>query len=418
MSIQPMTSESPMLQLHPDDVIWRNLRLATLDPSHGTPYGLLENRALIVRGETILAIVPEPDLPADLPRAIDMEGRLVTPGLIDCHTHLVFGGDRAAEWEQRLNGVSYQTISAQGGGINATVSATRDSTADQLEQLAQQRLERLMREGVTTVEIKSGYGLNDEAEEKMLRVAQRLAQTNPVEISPTLLAAHAVPREYRHDPDAYVDHVCQHTLPALWEKRLFEAVDVFCENVGFTLAQSERVFQAAQALGIPIKGHVEQLSNLGGTALVSRYRGLSADHIEYLDDAGVAAMAHSGTVAVLLPGAFYFLQERQRPPVDRLRQQGVPMAVATDYNPGTSPFASLHLAMNMACVQFGLTPEEAWAGVTRHAAKALGRGETHGQLKAGFVADLAVWDARSPVEMVYEPGRNPLYQRVFRGRIQ
>lgn len=418
MSIQPMTSESPMLQLHPDDVIWRNLRLATLDPSHGTPYGLLENRALIVRGETILAIVPEPDLPADVPRAIDLEGRLVTPGLIDCHTHLVFGGDRAAEWEQRLNGVSYQTISAQGGGINATVSATRDSTADLLEQLAQQRLERLMREGVTTVEIKSGYGLNDEAEEKMLRVAQRLAQTNPVEISPTLLAAHAVPREYRHDPDTYVDHVCQHMLPALWEKRLFEAVDVFCENVGFTLAQSERVFQAAQALGIPIKGHVEQLSNLGGTALVSRYRGLSADHIEYLDDAGVAAMAHSGTVAVLLPGAFYFLQERQRPPVDRLRQQGVPMAVATDYNPGTSPFASLHLAMNMACVQFGLTPEEAWAGGTRHAAKALGRGETHGQLKAGFVADLAVWDARSPVEMVYEPGRNPLYQRVFRGRIQ
>lgn len=418
MSIQPMTSESPMLQFHPDDVIWRNLRLATLDPSHGIPYGLLENRALIVRGETILAIVAEADLPAELPHAIDLQGRLVTPGLIDCHTHLVFGGDRAAEWEQRLNGVSYQTISAQGGGINATVSATRDSTADQLEQLAQQRLERLMREGVTTVEIKSGYGLNDEAEEKMLRVAQRLAQTNTVEISPTLLAAHAVPREYRHDPDAYVDHVCQHTLPALWEKRLFEAVDVFCENVGFTLAQSERVFQAAQALGIPIKGHVEQLSNLGGTALVSRYRGLSADHIEYLDDAGVAAMAHSGTVAVLLPGAFYFLQERQRPPVDMLRQQGVPMAVATDYNPGTSPFASLHLAMNMACVQFGLTPEEAWAGVTRHAAKALGRGETHGQLKVGFVADLAVWDARSPVEMVYEPGRNPLYQRVFRGRIQ
>lgn len=407
-----------MLQLHPDDVIWRNLRLATLDPSHGTAYGLLENRALIVRGETILAIVPESDLPADLPQAIDLAGRLVTPGLIDCHTHLVFGGDRAAEWEQRLNGVSYQTISAEGGGINATVSATRDSTADQLKQLAQQRLERLMREGVTTVEIKSGYGLNDETEEKMLRVAQHLAQTNPVEISPTLLAAHAVPREYRHDPDAYVDHVCQHTLPALWEKRLFEAVDVFCENVGFTLAQTERVFQAAQALGIPIKGHVEQLSNLGGTALVSRYRGLSADHIEYLDDAGVAAMAQSDTVAVLLPGAFYFLQERQRPPVETLRQQGVPMAVATDYNPGTSPFASLHLAMNMACVQFGLTPEEAWAGVTRHAAKALGRGETHGQLKAGFVADLAVWDARSPVEMVYEPGRNPLYQRVFRGKVQ
>jgi len=413
-----MTSGSPMLQLHPDDVIWRNLRLATLDPAHGTAYGLLENRALIVRGETILAIVPESDLPADLPNAHDLQGRLATPGLIDCHTHLVFGGDRAAEWEQRLNGVSYQTISAQGGGINATVTATRNSTPEQLEQLAQQRLQRLMREGVTTLEIKSGYGLNDETEEKMLRVVQRLAHTHPIEISPTLLAAHAVPKEYRQDPDAYIDHVCQHTLPQLWEKGLFEAVDVFCENVGFTPAQSERVFQAAQARGIPIKGHVEQLSNLGGTALVSRYQGLSADHIEYLDEAGVSAMSRSGTVAVLLPGAFYFLQERQRPPVALLRQQGVPMAVATDYNPGTSPFASLHLAMNMACVQFGLTPEEAWAGVTRHAAQALGRGETHGQLKAGFVADLAIWDAKSPVEMVYEPGRNPLYQRVFRGKVQ
>jgi len=407
-----------MLQLHPDDVIWRNLRLATMDPGYGTAYGLLENRALIVRGETILAIVPESDLPQDLPNTRDLQGRLVTPGLIDCHTHLVFGGDRAAEWEQRLNGVSYQTISAQGGGINATVSATRDSTPEQLEQLAQQRLQRLMREGVTTIEIKSGYGLNDEAEEKMLRVAQRLAHTHPIEISPTLLAAHAVPKEYRQDPDAYIAHVCQHTLPQLWEKGLFEAVDVFCENVGFTPEQSERVFQAAQARGIPIKGHVEQLSNLGGTALVSRYHGLSADHIEYLDEAGVSAMAQSGTVAVLLPGAFYFLQERQRPPVDLLRQQGVPMAVATDYNPGTSPFASLHLAMNMACVQFGLTPEEAWAGVTRHAAQALGRGATHGQLKVGFVADLAIWDAKSPVEMVYEPGRNPLYQRVFRGKVQ
>ena len=406
-----------MLQLHPDDVIWRNLRLATLDPAHGTAYGLLENRALIVRGETILAIVLESDLPADLPNAHDLQGRLVTPGLIDCHTHLVFGGDRAAEWEQRLNGVSYQTISAQGGGINATVTATRNSTPEQLEQLAQQRLQRLMREGVTTLEIKSGYGLNDETEEKMLRVVQRLAHTHPIEISPTLLAAHAVPKEYRQDPDAYIDHVCQHTLPQLWEKGLFEAVDVFCENVGFTPAQSERVFQAAQARGIPIKGHVEQLSNLGGTALVSRYKGLSADHIEYLDEAGVSAMSRSGTVAVLLPGAFYFLQERQRPPVALLRQQGVPMAVATDYNPGTSPFASLHLAMNMACVQFGLTPEEAWAGVTRHAAQALGRGATHGQLKPGYVADFVVWEANHPVEMVYEPGRNPLYQRVFRGQV-
>ncbi|WP_446028390.1 imidazolonepropionase [Lelliottia amnigena] len=406
-----------MQQLHPDDVIWHHARLATLNPDNPEPYSMQENVALIVRGEKILALIPEADIPVNHANQIDLEGRLVTPGLIDCHTHLVFGGDRAAEWEQRLNGVSYQTISAQGGGINATVTATRASSAETLLTLAQQRLQRLMQEGVTTLEIKSGYGLNHEAEEKMLRVAQQLAQNNPVEISPTLLAAHAVPAEYRHDPDAYLRLVCEQIMPTLWKQNVFEAVDVFCENVGFTPAQTERVFQAATALGIPVKGHVEQLSNLGGAALVSRYKGLSADHIEYLDDAGVAAMAQNGTVAVLLPGAFYFLQERQRPPVEQLRKQGVPIAVATDYNPGTSPFASLHLAMNMACVQFGLTPEEAWAGVTRHAAQALGRGATHGQLKDGFVADFIVWDAERPVEMVYEPGRNPLYQRVFRGKI-
>lgn len=418
MSIQPMTSESTMLQLHPDDVIWRNARLATLDPHRPAPYGLLEKTALITRGENILALIPEADLPSNLPAKHDLQGRLVTPGLIDCHTHLVFGGDRAAEWEQRLNGTSYQSISAQGGGINATVSATRSSTPEALYQLAQARLARMMREGVTTLEIKSGYGLDDENEEKLLRVAQQLAQHHAIEISPTLLAAHAVPQEYRQDPDGWIDHICQYTLPTLWQKQLFEAVDVFCETVGFTPAQTERVFQAAQALKIPVKGHVEQLSNLGGSALVSRYHGWSADHIEYLDEAGVVAMAQSGTVAVLLPGAFYFLQERQRPPVELLRQHGVPMAVATDYNPGTSPFASLHLAMNMACVQFGLTPEEAWAGVTRHAALALGRGATHGQLKAGYKADFAIWDAEKPVEMVYEPGRNPLWQRVFRGKMQ
>ena len=406
-----------MQQLHPDDVIWHHARLATLNPDNPEPYGMQENVALIVRGEKILALIPEADIPVNHANQIDLEGRLVTPGLIDCHTHLVFGGDRAAEWEQRLNGVSYQTISAQGGGINATVTATRASSAETLLTLAQQRLQRLMQEGVTTLEIKSGYGLNHEAEAKMLRVAQQLAQNNPVEISPTLLAAHAVPAEYRHDPDAYLTLVCEQIMPTLWKQNVFEAVDVFCENVGFTPAQTERVFQVAAALGIPVKGHVEQLSNLGGAALVSRYKGLSADHIEYLDDAGVAAMAQNGTVAVLLPGAFYFLQERQRPPVEQLRKQGVPIAVATDYNPGTSPFASLHLAMNMACVQFGLTPEEAWAGVTRHAAQALGRGATHGQLKADFVADFVVWDAERPVEMVYEPGRNPLYQRVFRGKV-
>ncbi|HED2478445.1 imidazolonepropionase [Citrobacter sp. FDAARGOS_156] len=405
-----------MQQFFPDDAIWRNVRLATMDPERDTPYGLVDGHALIVRQGKIRDIVPESSLYLTHDNTFDMQGRLITPGLIDCHTHLVFGGSRAGEWEQRLNGVSYQQISAQGGGINATVSATRSASDEQLLQLAQGRMERLIKEGVTLLEIKSGYGLDLTTEEKILRVVAALAAENIVEISPTLLAAHATPAEFRDDPDGYITLVCETILPQLWEQGLFETVDLFCETVGFTLAQSERVFQAAQALGIPIKGHVEQLSLLGGAQLVSRYHGLSADHIEYLDEAGVAAMSQSGTVGVLLPGAFYFLKEKQHPPVELLRQYQVPMAVATDYNPGTSPFISLHWAMNMACVQFGLTPEEAWAGVTRHAARALGRHATHGQLKAGFVADFVVWDAELPVEILYEPGRNPIYQRVFKGQ--
>ena len=406
-----------MQQFFPDDVIWRNVRLATMDPERNTPYGLVEGHALIVRQGKIRDIVPESSLYLTHDNTFDMQGRLITPGLIDCHTHLVFGGNRAGEWEQRLNGVSYQQISAQGGGINATVSATRSASDEQLLHLAHQRMEQLIKEGVTLLEIKSGYGLDLQTEEKILRVAAALAAENIIEISPTLLAAHATPAEYRDDPDGYITLVCETILPQLWEQGLFETVDLVCESVGFSLAQSERVFQAAQALGIPIKGHVEQLSLLGGAQLVSRYHGLSADHIEYLDEAGVAAMSQGGTVGVLLPGAFYFLKEQQRPPVALLRQYQVPMAVATDFNPGTSPFISLHWAMNMACVQFGLTPEEAWAGVTRHAARALGRHATHGQLKAGFVADFVVWDATLPVEILYEPGRNPLYQRVFKGQI-
>ena len=405
-----------MQQFFPDDAIWRNVRLATMDPERDTPYGLVDGHALIVRQGKIRDIVPESSLYLTHDNTLDMQGRLITPGLIDCHTHLVFGGNRAGEWEQRLNGVSYQQISAQGGGINATVSATRSATDEQLLHIAHQRMERLIKEGVTLLEIKSGYGLDLTTEEKILRVVAALAAENTVEISPTLLAAHATPAQYRDDPDSYITLVCETILPQLWEQGLFETVDLFCETVGFTLAQSERVFQAAQALGIPVKGHVEQLSLLGGAQLVSRYHGLSADHIEYLDEAGVAAMSQNGTVGVLLPGAFYFLKEKQRPPVELLRQYQVPMAVATDYNPGTSPFISLHWAMNMACVQFGLTPEEAWAGVTRHAARALGRHATHGQLKGGFVADFVVWDAELPVEILYEPGRNPLYQRVFKGQ--
>ncbi|AVE61297.1 imidazolonepropionase [Citrobacter koseri] len=406
-----------MAQLLPDDTIWRNGRLATMDPERGSPYGMVDDHALVVRQGRILDIVPASSLNAAHRNTVDLQGRLVTPGLIDCHTHLIFGGTRAGEWEQRLNGVSYQQISAQGGGINATVAATRTASEDELLAVARARMARLLQEGVTLLEVKSGYGLNFATEEKMLRVAAALAHENRVEISPTLLAAHATPAEYRDDPDGYITLVCESILPGLWAKGLFESVDLFCESVGFNLAQSERVFQAAQALGIPVKGHVEQLSLLGGAQLVSRYQGLSADHIEYLDEAGVAAMSRSGTVGVLLPGAFYFLKETQRPPVALLRHYGVPMAVATDFNPGTSPFISLHLAMNMACVQFGLTPEEAWAGVTRHAARALGRQTTHGQLKAGYVADFAVWDAELPVEILYEPGRNPLCHRVFRGEV-
>ena len=396
------------------EIIWRNARLATFSPGNSQPYGLLDHHAIVVRDGLIHAVVPEKTLGAAAGQ-VDLGGRLVTPGLIDCHTHLIFAGSRAREWEQRLNGVSYQSISAGGGGINSTVDATRRASEEALLSLAQARLNRLMQEGVTTVEIKSGYGLDMPSERKMLRVARRLAEQNRIDVSPTLLAAHAVPAEYRDRADAYIDLVCSQIVPTLWEEGLFEAVDAFCENVGFTPAQTERVFSTAMALGIPVKGHVEQLSSLGGAELVSRYRGRSADHIEYLTRRGAQAMAASGTVAVLLPGAFYFLNETQKPPVDELRRLGVPMAVSTDFNPGTSPFASLHLAMNMACVKFGLTPEEAWTGVTRHAATALGRQDTHGQIAAGYVANLAVWDAESPVEMVYEPGCAPLYRRIWRG---
>lgn len=404
------------MNLLESDVIWRNGRLATMNAQSQAPYGLLDRHALVVRDKHIIAVIPEDELPAQHPQQIDLQDRLVTPGLIDCHTHLVFGGDRAYEWEQRLNGVSYTEISQNGGGINSTVRATRDASPDTLLSISQQRLQALMDEGVTTVEMKSGYGLDLINEEKQLRVAQHLARQNAIDVSPTLLSAHTTPPEYQGRSDHYIDLICEEILPQLWEKKLFESVDVFCESVGFSLAQSEKLFAAAKQLGIPVRGHMEQLSNLGGSELVARYHGLSTDHIEHLDEAGIQALAHSQTVAVLLPGAFYFLRETKRPPVDLLREYRVPMAVASDFNPGTSPFASLRLAMNMACVQFGLTPEEAWLGVTRHAAQALNRQHTHGQLAAGFEANFAVWEAEKPVEVIYELGRNPLYQRVYQGQ--
>lgn len=406
-----------LFKAHANDVIWRNGRIATMNTELGTAYGLLENHDLIIRGEQIIAIHPSDHVEANGCDIIDVKGRLITPGLIDCHTHLVFGGNRAAEWEQRMNGVSYETISAQGGGINSTVRSTRAMSEEALFDVSKPRLEALIREGVTTVEMKSGYGLDLASEEKQLLVAKRLFAAYPIEVSSTLLSAHTVPPEYKGRADEYIDLICNEIMPQLWKKGLFDAVDVFCESVGFSLKQSEKLFLAAQKLGIPVKGHVEQLSNLGGSELVAQFKGLSVDHIEYLDLNGIQALKRSGTVAVLLPGAFYFLRETKLPPIDLLREHQVLIAISTDFNPGTSPFASLRMVMNMAAVLFRLTPEEIWAGVTRHAAKALGREDAIGQLSAGYQANFVVWNAHDPVEMIYEQGSNPLHQRVYQGKV-
>ncbi len=396
--------------------LWQNATIATFDHPAQTDYGMLPQHDILVANGRIQAVEPTGRLSAA--HTVRLNGALITPSLIDCHTHLVFGGSRANEWERRQNGVSYQQISAEGGGINSTVRATRETAEDELYRLSFERLQSLLAEGVGLVEIKSGYGLNLADEAKMLRVAQRLQESGTVAVSRTLLAAHAVPPEFKGRADDYLEMVIQEILPILWQEKAFDCVDVFCENVGFSAAQTERLFQAAQALGVPVKGHTEQLSLQGGSALVAQYGGWSADHIEYLDEAGVAAMAEAGTVAVLLPGAYYFLRESQKPPVGLLRRYGVPMAVATDFNPGTSPFASLRMSMNMACVQFGLTPLEAWQGVTVHAARALRREHEFGCLKAGMPAHFNVWNAESPVDMIYEPFRPLLQQRVLHGDIQ
>ncbi|POA99231.1 imidazolonepropionase [Chromobacterium sinusclupearum] len=410
-----------MPPIHPHrPSLWLNARLATMDPARAAPYGSLEGHALLLRDGHIAAVLPQAEVdPAAFDGEVfDLQGRWVTPGLIDCHTHLVYGGSRAAEWEKRLAGVPYQQIAAEGGGIVSTVRATRWLDEEELALKSLPRLKALMAEGVTTVEIKSGYGLTQADELKQLAAARRLQDSLPVEVAATLLAAHAVPPEYAGDADGYIDLVIESILPVAARAGLAEAVDVFCESVGFTPAQTRRVFEAARGHGLQVKGHVEQLSNLHGAALVAEFGGLSADHIEYLDEEGIAALQRAGTVAVLLPGAFYFLRETQKPPVDQLRAAGVPMAVSTDLNPGTSPFASIRLAMNQACVLFGLTPEEALAGVTRHAAQALGRGATHGRLAAGYVADLLVWDIEHPAEIAYSVGVPVLKQRVFRGTVQ
>jgi imidazolonepropionase len=395
------------------NTLWRHARIATM---HGAqPWGYIERGALVAQGERIAWVGAEGDLPRGLApqQEVDLQGALLTPGLIDAHTHLVYGGDRAAEFELRLQGASYEEIARAGGGIASTVAATRAASDDALFASAARRARTLMAEGVTTVEIKSGYGLSQQHEARCLAVARRLGRELPLSVRTTSLAAHALPPEYTGRADAYIDAAVS-WLAEQHARGLVDAVDAFCDTIGFTPAQTRRVFDAARALQLPVKLHAEQLSNQHGAALAAEYGALSCDHLEHLDAAGIAAMCASGTVATLLPGAFYFLRDTKLPPVQALRDAGVPMAIATDHNPGSSPALSLLLMLNMACTLFRLTPEEAFAGVTRHAARALGLAD-RGTLAAGLRADLAVWDAEHPRELSYRFGVNPLRQRVFGG---
>ena len=393
--------------------LWRHARLATMQPD--TPWGWIEHGALLTEGDTLRWVGADADLPAGLTPDTehDLAGALVTPGLVDAHTHLVYGGDRAAEFELRLHGASYEEIARAGGGIRSTVAATRAASDTQLFDAAAARARVLMREGVTTLEIKSGYGLNAEHEARCLAVARRLGRELPLTVRTTSLAAHALPPEYTGRADDYIADACS-WLRDQHARGLVDAVDAFCDTIGFTPAQTERIFGAARALGLPVKLHAEQLSDQGGAALAARFGALSADHLEHLSAAGIAAMRGAGTVAVLLPGAYYFLRETKLPPVQALREAGVPVAIATDHNPGSSPVLSLLLMINMACTLFRLTPEEAWRGVTQHAARALGLSD-RGTLASGQRADFAVWDAEHPREMAYRFGHNPCLRVVCGG---
>ncbi|MEZ5754795.1 MAG: imidazolonepropionase [Paracoccaceae bacterium] len=377
-------------------------------------YGLIPDAALLIEGESIAWIGPR----AEAPKAqnFDCQGKLLTPGLIDAHTHLVFAGNRAAEFELRLQGASYAEIARAGGGILSTVSATRAATEDALIAQSLPRLDAMIAQGATTVEIKSGYGLTVEDELKMLRAARRLGQMRPVTITTTHLAAHAIPPEYKENPDAYIEGVAIPSLRAAHAEGLIDAVDAFCEGIAFTPAQVDRLFTAARALGLRVKLHAEQLSDLGGAELAARHAALSADHLEYLSPAGVAAMARAGTVATILPGAYYTLRDTQPPPIAALRAAGVPMAVATDCNPGSSPMTSLPLAMNMACTLFRMTPEEALLGTTAHAARALGLAD-RGTLAPGQRADLCLWNAQHPAELSYRIGAEALHRSIIGGRL-
>jgi imidazolonepropionase len=400
------------------DTVWLNARLATL--IEGRPgVGVVESGAVAAREGRIAFVGREDELPATWrasARLVDCEGRWITPALIDCHTHLVYGGDRAHEFELRLAGASYEQIAREGGGILSTVRATRAASEGELSQSALRRLDALIAEGVGTVEVKSGYGLDLATERKSLTVARRLAKQRHVAIRVTFLGAHALPPEFSDDRDVYVAYVADTMIPKLAGEGLIDAVDGFCERIAFTSDEIARVFAAARRAGLPVKLHADQLSNSGGAALAAKFSALSADHLEYADEDGLAAMAKMGVVAVLLPGAYYVLNERQAPPIELMRKHRLRMALATDSNPGTSPMTSLLLALNMAATLFGLTVDECLAGATRNAARALGLAGETGTLEAGKWADLAIWDIDRPAELVYRLGFNPLHQRVWRGQ--
>jgi imidazolonepropionase len=397
------------------DQVWAGARLATLAPDRPGLGEVTDGVVAALDGRIVYA-GPKAEAPAfEAAATTDCEGRWITPGLIDPHTHLVFGGDRALEFELRLAGASYEEIARSGGGIVSTMKATRAASGAELVAAALPRLDALIAEGVTTVEVKSGYGLSLQDELKMLRAARALGLRRPITVRTTFLGAHALPPEFAGDPDGYIDLVCLAMTPAVAKEELADAVDAFCEGIGFTPAQTRRVFEAARAHGLPVKLHAEQLSNLHGAELAAGFGALSADHLEHLDEAGVAAMAEAGTVATLLPGAYYFVRETKPPPVEALRAAGVPIALATDCNPGTSPLTSLLLVMNMAATLFRLTVDECVVGVTREAARALGLQGEVGTLEAGKRCDLAIWDIERPAELVYRMGFNPLHARVFGG---
>ncbi len=397
------------------DRVWRGARLATMAAPPGL--GIVEKGVIASTDGHIVYAGAEADAPAfEAAETIDCEGRWITPGLVDCHTHIVYGGNRAHEFELRLAGATYDEISRAGGGIVSTMRATRQESEGQLLTSARKRVETLMRDGVTTLEIKSGYGLDLDSEMKSLEVARRLGEILPLSVITTFLGAHALPPEAKGDKDAYIADVCDRQMPAVARAGLADAVDAFCESIAFSPEQVTRVFKTARRFNLPVKLHAEQLTTLGGAALAARFGALSADHLEHADEAGIDAMAKAGTVAVLLPGAFYFLRETQKPPVDLLRQHGVPIAISSDSNPGTSPLTSLLLTMNMAATFFRLTVDECLLGVTRHAAKALGRLDQVGTLEAGKSCDIAIWDIERPAELVYRIGFTPLHQRIWKGR--